>query len=80
MDGQKHNWTMVSDVSPGNAAPKMNEYFIHMAHVSSNHACTQDGYLKQPHLTNLDGDMWWDSGWVLGGFGVGGQQTIIKSY
>jgi hypothetical protein len=66
---------MVSDASPGNAAPKMKKTFFCMAHVSSNRACTQDGYLKRPHLTIIDGDMRWDSGWFLGGFGVGGHRT-----
>ncbi len=41
--GQKHNSTMVSNASPGIAAPKMNESFVHMAHVSSDRACAQDG-------------------------------------
>ncbi len=66
---------MVSDASPGTAAPKMNESFIHMAHVSSDRAYAQDGYLKRPNLTIIDGDMRWDSGWFLGGFGVGGHRT-----
>jgi hypothetical protein len=61
---------MVSDASPGTAAPKMNESFIHMAHVSSKLACTQDGYLKHPHPTIIDRDMRRDSGWFLGGLGV----------
>ncbi len=63
---------MILDASPGTAAPKMNKSLVHMAHVSSNCACTQDGYLKHPHLTIIDGDMRWDSVWFLGGFGVGG--------
>ncbi len=67
--------TRVSDASPGTAAPKMNESFVHMAHVSSDSACAQDGYLKCPHPTIIDGDMRWDSGWFLGGLGVGGHQT-----
>jgi hypothetical protein len=66
---------MFFDASPGTAAPKMNKSFVHMAHVSSNRACAQDGYLKRPHPTIIDGDMRWDSGWVLGGFGVGGHRT-----
>jgi hypothetical protein len=66
---------MVSDASPGTAAPKMNEYFVYMAYVSSDCACAQDGYLKCPHLTIIDGDMRWDSGWFLGGFGVGRHWT-----
>jgi hypothetical protein len=57
MDGQKHNSIMVSDASPDTAAAKMNECFIRMAHVSSNRACAQDGYLKRPHPTIIDGDM-----------------------
>jgi hypothetical protein len=43
IDGLKHYLTMVSDASPGTAAPKMNKSFVHMAHVSSDCACTQDG-------------------------------------
>jgi hypothetical protein len=66
---------MVSNASPGTAAPKMNNSFVHMAHVSSDRACAQDGYLKCPHLTIIDGDMRWDSGWFLGDFGVGGHWT-----
>ncbi len=75
MAGQKHNSTMVSKASPGTAAPKMNKSFVHMAHVSSYHACAQNEYLKCPHPTIIDGDMRWDSGWFLGGFGVGGHWT-----
>ena len=66
---------MVSDASPGTAVPKMNESFVHMAHVSSDCACAQDGYLKRPHPTIIEGDMRWDSGWFLVGFGVGGYLT-----
>jgi hypothetical protein len=73
--GQKHNSTMVFDASPGTAAPKMNKSFVHVAHVSSNGACPLYGYLKRPHSTITDGDMRWDSGCFLGGFGVGGHQT-----
>jgi hypothetical protein len=64
---------MVSDASPGTAAPKnkMNEYFVQMAHVSFDRACAQDGYLKHPYQNIFDGDMRWDSGWFLGGFGLG---------
>jgi hypothetical protein len=63
---------MFSDASPGTAAPKMNKYFVHMAHLSSDHACAQDGYLKRFHLTIIDGNMRWYSGCFFGGFGVGG--------
>ncbi len=63
---------MVSDTSPGTPAPKMNESFVHMAHVSSKHVYAQDGYLKRPYPTIFGGDMRWDSGWFLGGVGVGG--------
>ncbi len=66
---------MVSDASPGTAASKMNESFVHMAHMSSDHACAQDGYLKHPHPTIIDGHMRWDSCWFLGGLGVGGHLT-----
>jgi hypothetical protein len=50
----------------------MNESFVRMAHVSSDRACAQDGYLKRPHPAIIDKDMRWDSGWFLAGFGVGG--------
>jgi len=61
---------MVSDASPGVTDPKTNESFVHMAGASSHRAFTQDGYFKRPHPTIIDGDMWSDSGWFLGGFGV----------
>ena len=66
---------MVSDALPGTADPKMNESFIHTAHTSSDRARAQDGYFKRPHPTIIDGDMWSDSGWFLGGFGVVGHLT-----
>jgi hypothetical protein len=66
---------MASDASLDTATPKMNECFIQMANVSSDHAYAQDGYLKRPHLTIIDGVMRWDSGWFVGGFGVGGHWT-----
>ncbi len=66
---------MVFDASPGTAAPKMNESFVHMAHVCSDCACAQDGYLKHPHPTIIDGDMWWDIGWFFGWFGGWGHWT-----
>jgi hypothetical protein len=66
---------MVSDASPGVAAPKMRETFVYMAHVSSDRACAQDGCLKRPHLTIIDGDIRWDSGWFVGGFVVRGHRT-----
>jgi hypothetical protein len=66
---------MVSDASPGTTTPKMNESFVHMAHVLSDRACAKDGYLKYPHPTIIDEDMRWDSGWFLGGYIVGGHRT-----
>ena len=66
---------MVSDASPGAADPKMNESFVHMARASSHRAFAQDEYFKRPHPTIIDGDMWSDSGWFLGGFGVVGHLT-----
>jgi hypothetical protein len=71
----KNNLTMVPYASPGTAAPKMNKPFVHVAHVSLPRACAQDGYLKCPHPTIIDGDIRQDSGWFLGGFGVGGHRT-----
>jgi hypothetical protein len=62
VDGQKHNLTMVSDASPGTTTPKMKKSFAHMAHVSSNCACSQDKQLKRPHPIIIDGDMRWDNG------------------
>jgi hypothetical protein len=60
---------MVFDASPGTAAPKMNKSFVHMAHMSSNHACAQDGYLKHPHPTIIDGDGTVVGFWVVWGLG-----------
>jgi hypothetical protein len=71
IDGHKHNLTMVSNSLPGTANPKINESFVHMAHVSSNHACAQDGYLKRPHLTIINEDMRWDSSYFLSDLGIG---------
>jgi hypothetical protein len=62
IDGQKQDSTMASVASPGTAAPKMNKSFVFMAHVSSDRAYAQDGYLKHHHPTIIDGDMRWDSG------------------
>ncbi len=69
---------MVFDASQGTAAPKMNKSFVHMAPECLDRPCAQDGYLKRPHLTIIDGDMRWDSGWVLGGFGVGDIRLAIS--
>ncbi len=66
----KHNSTMVSDTSPGIADPKMKESFVYTAQTSWEQQYAQDGYLKCPHPTIIDGDMWSNSGWFLGGFGV----------
>jgi hypothetical protein len=75
IDCHKHHSTMVSNASPGLAIPKMKECFVHIAHVSFDRACAQDGHLKCTHPIIIEGDMWWDSGWFLGGFGVGGHRT-----
>ncbi len=71
----KHDLTMVSDASPGNADPKTNESFIHAAQMSSDRACAQDGYFKRPHPTIIDENKSSDSGWFCVGFGVGGGLT-----
>ncbi len=71
----KHNSTMVSDVSPGTADPKMNELFVHTAQMSSDRACAHDGYFKRSHPTIIDGDKRSDSGWFCVVFGVGGCLT-----
>ncbi len=68
---------MVSDASLGTTTPNMNKSFVHMAHVSFDRAFAQDGYLKRPHPTIIDGDMRWDSGWFLGGFGIIGEQCVV---
>jgi hypothetical protein len=67
----KHNWTMVSDASPGTADPKTNKLFVHTAQMSSDRAWAQDGYFKRPHPTIIDDDKRSDSGWFCVGFGVG---------
>ncbi len=66
---------MVSDASPGTADPKMKESFVHTAQMSSNRACTQDGYFKRLHPTIVDDDKRSDSGWFCVGFGDGGRLT-----
>jgi hypothetical protein len=75
IDGYQYNSTMVSNASPSTAAPKMNKYFVRMAHMSYDRACAQDGYLKRLHPPIIDGDMRLDSRWFLVGFGVGGHLT-----
>ncbi len=65
---------MESDASPRPTDPKMNKSFV-LAQTSSSHSCAQDGYFKHPYPTNIDGDMWLDSGWFLGGFVVVGHLT-----
>jgi hypothetical protein len=66
---------MVSDASPGTATPKMNESFVHMAHVSSDRACAQDEYLKRPHPPSnhyrqrYEVGQWLVFGW-FGGWGT----------
>ncbi len=69
IDGHKHNSTMISDASSDTTSPKMNESFVHMTHVSSDCACAQDGCMKRPHPTIIDGDRRWDSGWFFWCFG-----------
>jgi hypothetical protein len=66
---------MVSDDLHGTADPKMNDSFVYMEHASSYCAFAQDGCLKRPHPTIIDGDIWLDSGWFLGGLGFGGHLT-----
>ena len=68
---------MVSDALPGTANPMMNESFVHAAHTCSERARAQDVYSKRPHPTIIDGDMWSDNGWFLGGFGVVGHLTCV---
>ncbi len=81
IDGHKYNSTMVYIASPGTPALKTNKSFVHMAHVSSNHACPQDGCLKHPHPTIINGDMRWDSGWFLGGlWGWGTSDTQLARW
>jgi hypothetical protein len=57
---------MVSDASPGIADPKMNGSFVHTVQTSLERRYSQDGYLRRPHRTIIDGDMWSDSGWIFG--------------
>jgi hypothetical protein len=71
----KHNWTMVSEASPGTADPKMNKSFVRAAQISSDRACAQDGYFKRPHPTIIYGDKRSDRAWFCVGFGVGRRLT-----
>jgi hypothetical protein len=66
---------MVSDASPGTTNPKINESSVHTVQMSSNRACTQDGYFKRPHPTIIDDDKRLDSGWFCVCFGVGRRLT-----
>jgi hypothetical protein len=66
---------MVSDDSPRPNDCNMIDLSAIMAQRSSDHACAKDGYFKRHHPTIIDGDMWSDSGWFLGGFGVVGHLT-----
>ena len=66
---------MVSDDSPRPTDRNIIYLSAIMVQTSYAHACPQDGYFKRPHPTIIDGDMWSDSGWFLGGFGVVGHLT-----
>jgi len=54
--------------SPAN--PKMADLCNHMAQASSSDGCGEDGYFKRPIQPNIDGDIWWVSGWAFVGFWV----------
>ena len=58
----KHKPTMASAALPRADDPKMMESPVSMAHESSTYACTEDGYFKRPHMTNIDEDERLDSG------------------
>ena len=66
---------MASAASPRADDPKMMESPASMAHASSSYACAEDGSIKRPHMTSIDGDKRSDSGWFFVGFGVGGHLT-----
>jgi hypothetical protein len=66
----KQNSSVVSNASLSTTNPKMNKLLVHTAQMSSDRACTQDGYFKRPHPTIIDGDKRLDSGWFCVGFGV----------
>jgi hypothetical protein len=66
---------MISNALPGAANPKMNNSFVHMARASSYCGWVQDGCLKRPHLTIINGDMKLDKGRFFVGFGVGETPT-----
>jgi hypothetical protein len=53
---------MASAALPRADDPKMMESPVSMAHESSTYACTEDGYFKRPHMTNIDEDERLDSG------------------
>jgi hypothetical protein len=60
------SFTMVSAASHSTTDHKIVELCFHTAQAFAHHACAEDGYLKCPHPPNIDGDIWWDSGWVFG--------------
>jgi hypothetical protein len=66
---------MASAASPRAPNPKILESPASMAHASSSYPCAQDEYFKHPHKTSIDGYKRLDSGWILVGFGIGGQLT-----
>ncbi len=68
-------WFPMLHQAPPTPRSKMNESFVHTAHMSSDHACAQDGYFERPHPTIIGGDKGSGSGWFFVGFGVGGHLT-----
>ena len=66
---------MASDASPRPTDCNMNKSSVIVVQTPSYYACAEVAYLKRAHPTIIDEDMRWDSGWFLGGFGVGGHRT-----
>jgi hypothetical protein len=66
---------MVSDDSPRPTDCIMIDLSAILAQTSSDHACASDGYFSNVLIRPLLMDMWSDSGWFLGGFGVVGHLT-----
>jgi hypothetical protein len=70
-------FSVVYAASPSATHPKMVECCNHTAQASSHHAGAEDGHLKRPYPSIVDGDNW-VAGLVAGclvGYGVGGHLT-----
>ncbi len=55
-------------------SPSFSQVTADLLFVSEFYAYAEVGYLKCPHPLNIDGNIWWDSHWFLGGFGTIGSR------